>query len=58
MNLLGFISSTTPENWPKPNYTKQKKSMKSVALLWQKKKSIDSIFKVICSDDELTVSKD
>ena len=39
MNLLGFTSSTTPENWPKPNFTKHKNSMKSAALLWQKKKS-------------------
>ena len=43
-NLPGFTSSTTPEKWPKPGFTKHRKSMKSAAPPWQRKKSISIAF--------------
>ena len=44
MNFLGFTFSMTPEKLPKLSFTKHKKSMRSAALLQQRKKSTSIAF--------------
>ena len=38
--LPGFTTSMTPERWPKLSLTKQRKSMRSAALHWQRRRNI------------------
>ena len=40
----GFITSTTPENWPSPILTKRSQSTSSAASPWQRKKSATIVF--------------
>ena len=43
-NLRGFTFSMTPEKLPRPGFTKRRKSMRSAALLLQRKKSTSIAF--------------